>query len=112
MKVEVKEKFNAVVIAIKDKMMGGPDAAEFNELIHKFIDENKMNIVLDLGGLKFVNSSGIGILIRGYTTVNNAGGKMKLANLTDKTKGLLSITKLNQVFELFETVDEAARSFE
>ena len=97
MKMTVSEKFNAVVVHLKDKMMGGPDASEFNDLIHKFIDEDKKNIILDMGGLRFVNSSGIGIIIRGYTTVSNAGGKMVLANLTDKTRGLLSITKLNQV---------------
>jgi len=112
MKVDVSEKFNAVVISLKDKMVGGPDAEEFNNLIHKFIDDNKKNIILDMGGLKFVNSSGIGIIIRGYTTVSNAEGKMVLANLTDKTKGLLSITKLNQVFELYETVDDAVKGFE
>ena len=99
MKVKVVEKYGQVVLELKGDLMGGPFAEEMNTLLHKLVDENKNHVVVDLGGVKFVNSSGIGILISGYTTMKNAGGDLKLANVNEKIGGVLSITKLNQVFE-------------
>lgn len=58
-----------------------------------------------------MNSSGLGILIAGYTAVKNGDGELKLANLTDKIESLLLITKLNTVFSNFESVEEAVNSF-
>ena len=108
MNIEISEKFNTAVLNLKGKIVGGPDASEFNNTIQQLIEGNKKNIVVDLGNLKYVNSTGIGIIIRGYTTVKNAGGNLKLANLNEKMKGLLSITKLNTIFDIYDTSDAAA----
>jgi anti-sigma B factor antagonist len=61
--------------------------------------------------VKMINSTGIGILISGLTTIKNAGGDLKLAHISDNVKGVLSITKLNQVFHVYSNVDEAVRSY-
>jgi len=111
MNLIITEKYNVIVLSLKGKIVGGPDASEFNDVIQKLIKENKKNIVVDLGNLKYVNSTGIGIIIRAYTTVKNAGGNLKLANLNDKMRGLLSITKLNTIFEIYKTEEEATKSF-
>ncbi len=92
--------------------MGGPEAAEFNELVHKLVDEGKKNLVVDLADVKFMNSSGIGMLISAFTTMKNGGGLLKLANATEKINSLLVITKLITIFEHFESVDLAIKSFE
>jgi anti-sigma B factor antagonist len=102
MKVNIIEKYGQVVLELKGDLIGGPFAEEMNTLLHKFVNDNKKNIVVDLSGVKFVNSSGIGILISGYTTMKNAGGELKLANVNERINGVLSITKLNQVFERFD----------
>ena len=112
MNVKLEEKYNAVVLELKGKLMGGPFMQEMNETLHKLIDEGKKNVVVDLGGVTFVSSSGIGILISGYTTMKNSGGHFKIANTSDKVKGLLSITKLDSIFEHYTEVDEALESFE
>ncbi|MEJ2195899.1 MAG: STAS domain-containing protein [Ignavibacteriaceae bacterium] len=112
MNVKIDEKYNAVVLELKGKLMGGPFMQEMNETLHKFIDEGKKNVVIDLGGVSFVSSSGIGILISAYTTMKNNGGNLKIANISDKVKGLLSITKLDSIFEHYSEVDEALKSFE
>ena len=112
MNVKIEEKYNAVVLELKGKLMGGPFMQEMNETLHKFIDEGKKNVVVDLGGVTLVTSSGIGILISGYTTMKNSGGHLKIAHSSDKMKGLLSITKLDSIFEHFTTVDEALKSYE
>ncbi len=111
MKTKVEEQYGAVIIELKGNVMGGDDTKEFNELLHKFIDEEKKNIVVDLHDVKFMNSSGLGMLIGGLTTMKKAEGNMKLARVTDKIESLLIITKLITIFEFYETIDEAVKSF-
>ncbi|MCK5455741.1 MAG: STAS domain-containing protein [Melioribacteraceae bacterium] len=112
MRTKTSEKYGAVVITLKGNVMGGPDSQEFQDLLHKFLEENKKNIIVDLGGVKFMNSTGLGMLISGYTSVKNSGGSLKLANATEKINSLLVITKLITIFENFNSVDEAAESFD
>jgi anti-sigma B factor antagonist len=112
MRIKTSEKYSAVVIELKGNVVGGPDSEEFSNLLHKYLDEGKKNIVVDLGSVKFMNSSGLGMLISGFTTMKNGGGSMKLANATEKINSLLVITKLITIFENFNSVDEAANSFE
>ena len=100
-----------LLLELKGNVMGGDDTKEFNELLHKLIDEGKKNIIVDLHDVKFMNSSGLGMLIGGLTTMKKAEGHLKLANVTDKIESLLVITKLITIFEFYETVDEAVKSF-
>jgi len=111
MKVKTVEKYGAVVIELKGNVMGGPEAQEFSDLLHKLINEGKKNVIVDLAETKFMNSSGLGMLISGYTTMKNGAGSMKLANATEKIESLLVITKLITVFEHFASVEEAVNSF-
>ncbi|NOX66199.1 MAG: STAS domain-containing protein [Chlorobi bacterium] len=111
MKIKTSEKYDAVVITLKGNVMGGPDSQEFQDLLHKLLEENKKNIIVDLGGVKFMNSTGLGMLISGYTSVKNGGGTLVLANATEKINSLLVITKLITIFDNYNSVDEAAESF-
>lgn len=111
MKTKITEKYGAVIIALKGNVMGGPEAAEFSEMLHKLLDENKKNIVLDLSDVKFMNSSGLGMLISGLTTVSKEDGKLVLAHVGEKIQNLLMITKLITIFKSYETIDLALESF-
>jgi anti-sigma B factor antagonist len=111
MKVKTSEKYGAVIIELKGNVMGGPEAQDFSALLHKLLDENKKNVVVDLADCKFMNSSGLGMLISGYTTMKNGGGALKLANATERIESLLVITKLITIFEHFNSVDEAVNSY-
>lgn len=91
--------------------MGGPDASLLNDKLHELIEAGKTKVVVDLGSVDWMNSSGLGILIGGLTTMRNSGGDLKLANITDRIQSLLMITKLLTVFETFETIEEAAGTF-
>lgn len=110
MKIKTYEKYNAVVVELKGDVMGGDDTKEFNQLLHKLIDEGKKNVIVDLSGVKFMNSSGLGMLISGLTTMKKENGNLKLANVGDKIESLLIITKLITIFETYESVDEAVKS--
>lgn len=112
MKIKTVEKYNAIVLELKGNVMGGPDSQDFNNVIHKLVEEGKKNVVVDLADVKFMNSSGLGMLITGFTTMKNSGGFLKLANATEKINSLLIITKLITIFEHYNSVDEAVKSFE
>lgn len=111
MKIKTSEKYGAVIIELRGNVMGGEDTKEFNDLLHKLVDDGKINLVVDLSDVKFMNSSGLGMLIGGLTTMKKANGSLKLARVTDKIESLLIITKLITIFEFYETVDEAVNSF-
>jgi anti-sigma B factor antagonist len=111
MKIKHTERYEAVVIELKGNVMGGDDTKDFNELLHKIIDEGKKHVIIDLSDVKFMNSSGIGMLISGLTTMKRAEGTMKLAGATDKIESLLVITKLITIFESYDDVDKAIASF-
>jgi anti-sigma B factor antagonist len=111
MKIKVNERYEAVVVELKGNVMGGDDTKEFNDLLHKLIDEGKKNIIVDLAEVKFMNSSGLGMMIGGLTTMKKAGGNMKLARVTEKIESLLIITKLITIFEFYDKVEDAVKSF-
>ena len=112
MSFNVSERYNCVVIEFKGNVMGGPDAIELNSKLHELIEAGKKNVVVDLARVKFMNSSGLGMLIGGLTTMRNAGGDLRICNAADKIESLLIITKLITVFEHFRSLDEAVKSFE
>ncbi|MEX1063431.1 MAG: STAS domain-containing protein [Balneolaceae bacterium] len=112
MSFKVSERYNCVVIEFKGNVMGGPDAVNLNEKLHDFINEGKTNVIADLSKVSFMNSSGLGMLIGGLTTIRKAGGDLRIANATDKIESLLVITKLITVFKHFKSLDEAIKSFE
>jgi anti-sigma B factor antagonist len=111
MKIKVTERYEAVILELKGNVMGGEDTKDFNDLLHKLIDDGKKNIIIDLADVKFMNSSGLGMLIGGLTTMKKANGHLKLARVTDKIESLLIITKLITIFEFYENVDLAIKSF-
>lgn len=112
MKYSIKERYNCIVFEFSGNLMGGPDATEFNEKLHELIDKGQKEIVADLSNVKFMNSSGLGILIGGLTTMRNAGGDLRIAGANKKIESLLMVTKLITVFESYRTVEEAVKSFE
>lgn len=107
----VSERYNCVVIEFKGNVMGGPDAVSLNEKLHEFIEKDQKNVIIDLGKVKFMNSSGLGMLIGGLTTMRKAGGDLRICNAGDKIESLLIVTKLITVFKHFRSLDEAVDSF-
>lgn len=112
MKFKSKELKGVSVIELNGNVMGGPDATELNEELHKLVQIGKTKVVVDLGDVKFMNSSGLGMLIRALTTMRNAGGDMKLARASEKIESLLIVTKLITVFDHHETVAKAVDAFQ
>lgn len=112
MNYDVDERYNAVVLTLKGNVMGGPDGSKLHDTLHNLKEEGKKNIVVDLSKVKFMNSSGLGMLISGLTTMRNAGGDLRLANVADRIQSLLVITKLITVFKHYDSVEEAVSSYD
>lgn len=111
MKMKSKDIKGVTVIELEGTMMGGPDASTLNDHIQKLVMEKRKKIIIDLHKVDFINSSGLGILIGGLTTLRQSGGEMKLACASKKIESLLEMTKLLSVFELHKTVKNALASF-
>lgn len=111
MKLNEYRKEGVAVLEPKGKIMGGPDATLLHEKLHECIEGGIKKVIIDLSDVDWMNSTGLGILISGLTTLRNNGGELKLANVTDKIQSLLTITKLVTVFEAHDSVDEAIKSF-
>lgn len=111
MKINIVEKYTVIVIEIKGDMIDGRKLDEFKAEIKKLISEGKLNVVVDLAEVLHVNSSGLGMLISGYTSLKNAGGNLKLANVTDKIESLMAVTKLITIFENYSSLEEAINSY-
>ena len=111
MKLSDRIQDDIVILEPKGKIMGGPDASLLHDKLHEYIEQKKTKVIVDLSKVDWMNSTGLGILISGLTTVRNNNGELKLANLTKKVQSLLTITKLVTVFEAYDSVDEAIDSF-
>lgn len=112
MSFNISERYNCVIIEFKGNVMGGPDATKLNEALHETIEKGRKNVVVDLRKVSFMNSSGLGMLIGGLTTMRNAGGDLRIANAAKKIESLLIVTKLITVFKHYRSLDEAVASYE
>lgn len=109
--MNVSEQYGSVVIELKGNVMGGPSTEEFSDLLHSLVDDGKTNVIVDLGKVKFMNSSGLGMLIGGLTTLKKAGGDLRICRADKKIESLLVVTKLITVFNHYESLDEAIESY-
>src|SRR5690625_3730051 len=111
MRINVVEKYGCVIVELKGNVMGGPDSEQFSELLHSFIDEGKKNVIVDLGSVKFMNSSGLGILIAGLTTMRRAEGDLRICQADNNIESLLVVTRLITVFDHYPRGDEAVQCY-
>jgi anti-sigma B factor antagonist len=107
MAVIASERNGAVVLALSGAMLGGPEASSLNAELHRVAETGARAVVLDLTQVTHMNSSGLGLLIAGLTTMRKAGGELLLAGAGGNITQLIAITKLHTIFRLFPTVDAA-----
>lgn len=111
MKIKEKIEGDVAVLGVSGNMMGGPDTMELHEKVKSLGADGITKVVIDLKGVKWMNSSGLGVLMACMTTLNNTGGKLKLSSVTEKVKSLLIITQLMRIFDTFENAERAVASY-
>ena len=102
---------DVTVLDLEGKITIGEGSVSLRTAIRRLIEEGKKKILLNLAGVGYVDSSGIGELVSSYTTINREGGQLKLLKLTQKIKDLLTITKLLTVFDVYDDESQALNSF-
>ncbi len=111
--MQIKEKIenNVAVLTFKGDLLGEPDTTTVREKIRSLVADEVRHVIVDLGGVNYMNSSGLGTLISSLTTMKNAGGDLRLARIGDKVQNLFIITQLIKVFDTYETVERALASY-
>jgi len=107
MKIKESVVDGIAVLTISGKMMGGPDQHGCHERVKDLIGDNVSWVVMDLGKVEWLNSSGLGMLIGCMTSCRNSGGEMVVARAARKVNSLFMLTQVIKVFQTFDTVDEA-----
>lgn len=112
--LDVKERQagDVTILDMNGEVRIGDGSVALREAVRKLTADGKKKILLNLAGVSYIDSSGIGELIANFTTVSRDGGQLKLLSLTDRIQNLLVITKLLTVFDSYEDEGEALKSFQ
>ena len=102
---------DVTVLDLSGKITIGEGSVALRTAIRRLLEEGKKRILLNLAGVSYIDSSGIGELVSSFTAINKEGGQLKLLNLTQKLRDLLTITKLLTVFDVYESEADALNSF-
>lgn len=111
LKLSIRQVGDVTVIDAAGRMTLGEGSSDFRDKIKELTASGNKRILLNLGEVNYIDSSGIGELVSSFTSVSTAGGALKLLNLTKRVQDLLQITKLYTVFEVFDDETSAIRSF-
>lgn len=110
-KLSVRQVGNVCVVDAVGRLTLGEGSSTFRDAVRDLVAQGNKKIVLNLGDVTYIDSSGIGELVSAFTTVTNQGGSFKLLSLTKRVQDLLQITKLYTVFEVFDDEAAAVASF-
>jgi len=102
---------DVTVLDLGGRITIGEGSVTLRSAIKRLIEEGKKKILLNLGRVSYVDSSGIGELVSSFTTINREGGQLKLLNLSQKIQDLMTITKLHTVFDVYDDETAALNSF-
>ncbi len=111
MQIDERAIGDVIVLDLKGKITLGEGDELLKDKVNSLVNQGHKKIILNLAGVPYIDSAGLGEVVRTYTTVSRQGGSMKLLNLTKRITDLLSITKLLTVFETFDAENDAVRSF-
>src|SRR5512137_1042760 len=111
MQIMEKMENDVAILTLKGDLLGYPDTSDIRDKIHSLVGDEIKKVVIDLGNVNYMNSSGLGSLIAALTTMRNGGGELKLARVGTKVQNLFIVTQLVKVFDTYETVDRAVASF-
>ena len=111
MKIATRKVGNVTILDLEGKILIGDGCQEMRDAICAALDGGNNKILLNLAGVSYMDSTGLGEVIRNFKTVIDKGGKLKLLSLTSRIRDLMSMTKLLTVFEVFDSEQEALKSF-
>ena len=111
MQLNMTEQGDIVIISIEEERMDAHNSGDLKEQMLQLFDEGKCSLVIDLGAVRFIDSSGLGALVSGFKNASAREGSLKLCCLQPQVRSMFELTRLHRVFEIFTTKDEASASF-
>jgi anti-sigma B factor antagonist len=111
MTIKESREGDVTVLSLKGDLMGEPETAKLRERVNGLLNSANLKIVVDLAGVRYISSTGLGTLIACLTSAKGKGGDMRMARVTEKVESLFVITQLVKVFKEYETVDRAVESY-
>jgi anti-sigma B factor antagonist len=111
MTITERKSGHVTVVSLEGNLFGEPDTTEVRDAINRLKDRDEKHVVLDLGSLKAINSTGLGMLVTALTSLRKRSGDLYLARLSDKVHSLMMITHLVRVFKIYDTVERAMEGF-
>ena len=111
MNLDIREDGRVTILALNGDLGIGESETVFKKTVSRLLEEGKVHLLIDCSALRFVDSTGLGALVRALTTSQNEGGQTKLLAVGPHLKKLLEMTKLDSVFETFASREDAVSSF-
>jgi anti-sigma B factor antagonist len=111
MKVTTKLSNDIAIITVSGPMMGGPDTVVFHDIVKTHLGNNITKFIIDLKKVKWMNSSGLGVLMATFGSVCRVNGLIKLVNVTKKVRSLLIVVQIITFFETYDSIEAALASF-
>jgi anti-sigma B factor antagonist len=110
--IETREVAHVTILDIRGRIVLGDEIGQLRDAVRALVADGKKKIILNLAEVDYIDSSGVGELVGCFTTVRNAGGELKLLNLTQKVHDVLHVTKLYTVFDIRDDEFTAVKSFD
>jgi anti-sigma B factor antagonist len=112
LKISTREVAHVTIVDVNGRIVLGDEIGALRDTVRNLVAAEKKKIILNLSGVDYIDSSGVGELVSSFTTVRNAGGELKLLKLSQKVKDVLHVTKLYTVFDIKDDEFKAVRSFD
>ncbi|HEY4611631.1 MAG TPA: STAS domain-containing protein [Bacteroidota bacterium] len=111
MTIEQKTHDDVTIISVRGSIMSEPDALQFRKKIYGLLENDVRKVVVDIGSVERMSSTGLGAIMAAMASVKTRGGELCIANASKKTGPLFMVTKLVRVLKLYESVEKAVLSF-
>jgi anti-sigma B factor antagonist len=111
MELSAREDGRITILSVEGDLVIGEPESRFKKLVAGLVEKGRVHLIVDLSRVGFLDSSGLGSLVRAMTTTQNEGGQTKLAGLPPQVRKLLEMTRLDSVFEIHENVEAALATF-
>jgi anti-sigma B factor antagonist len=111
MELTTREDGRVTILTVAGDLVSGEPEAAFKKTVARLLEDGRLHLLIDLQGLKFLDSSGLGALVRALTGSQKEGGQTKLVHVGPHVRKLLQMTKLDSVFEIHDDLERAVSSF-
>ena len=111
MKFSQRDYEGYVTLDMKGKLTGGPEAETFRDLFKNLVQQGKTRVIINMKDIEWISSTGIGIMIRGYKTVREAGGDFVIVRVGERTQQVFNVLRLDHIFKIAATEDDAVAYF-